>query len=872
MKYYILILFLIGFYCSAQTELKGTITSDKNEPISRVSVTVTPLKSGNILAFYISDNNGEYKIQLNSSLDSIQININTLGYGKTTKRIKNISQTTNFTLVEQSIELREVVVKRGPISMFGDTLSYAVSAFKDRNDRTIGDIIKKLPGIEMDASGQIKYQGKAINKYYINGLDLLEGKYGLANGNLNVDAVIDVQVMENHQPIRMLDTLEFSDRAALNIKLKNDITTSGVVAAGIGARPFLWDLNTTPMLFTKKRQFIASIQTNNVGNPVGNQLQTFIAGGDNFETLNSKEDLLEIQKLSQPAFSEKRWLDNNIKIGTINILEKLKNDFQLKLNVDLADDLQKQVGSTETIFFLNPESEVLLIENKLNSLAFKRLKSNLIVEKNSSKKYFKNNLKFERYLDSQLGQINGTNGVLTQRLSIPSVLVSNNYKDLFRIGKQLLTLNSYINYSSAPQRLLVSPGQFTTIFNDGKDYQSMEQSVKKASFYTHNAISMTKGFKGFSTSTQAGFKFENKQLDSYISISQDRELNLDFTNNLRWEMTQYYVEERVQYRRKQWRFSLNMPLSYYDYSISDLSLSKNENIKKIVVEPRVYLKRDFAKFWEASSSINWNVDFGDFNQINYGYILSNYRNLTKRDAPLSFVKSRSLSAGLAYRNPLNAIFGSLRYTNRNSLGNLIYSSKINTNGTTELAVLENNNTTIYHVVYGNIGKYFSTLKTSINLNYTSTILERNQLINNNLFLVKNTISKPNFRISSDLAKWLGVEYKYSFSTINNNLQVQKANQQIHSIDLSLYPIEKFNFGLKTEYYHNDFNNKITNNYFSDLTGRYSIGKRKIDLVLNWTNIFNTNRILNVQSSTFTYVETVYNLRPSQVVFKVEFGF
>jgi hypothetical protein len=47
--------------------------------------------------------------------------------------------------------------------------------------------------------GKILYQGKAINKYYIEGLDLLEGKYNLANDNLPYQEVSQVQILENHQ-------------------------------------------------------------------------------------------------------------------------------------------------------------------------------------------------------------------------------------------------------------------------------------------------------------------------------------------------------------------------------------------------------------------------------------------------------------------------------------------------------------------------------------------------------------------------------------------------------------------------------------------------------------------------------------------------
>ena len=63
--------------------------------------------------------------------------------------------------------------------------------------------------IDVLPDGKILYQGKPINKYYIEGLDLLEGKYNLANKNLPYNQVSKVQILENHQPIKVLDSLVF---------------------------------------------------------------------------------------------------------------------------------------------------------------------------------------------------------------------------------------------------------------------------------------------------------------------------------------------------------------------------------------------------------------------------------------------------------------------------------------------------------------------------------------------------------------------------------------------------------------------------------------------------------------------------------------
>lgn len=90
----------------------------------------------------------------------------------------------------------------------------------DETDRSIGDVLKKLPGVQVLSSGQILYQNKAISKFYVEGLDLLKGKYGIATQNIEAKNVASVQVLENHQPIKALKDMEIPEEAAINLKLK----------------------------------------------------------------------------------------------------------------------------------------------------------------------------------------------------------------------------------------------------------------------------------------------------------------------------------------------------------------------------------------------------------------------------------------------------------------------------------------------------------------------------------------------------------------------------------------------------------------------------------------------------------------------------
>src|SRR5690606_25288856 len=114
-------------------------------------------------------------------------------------------------------------------------------------------------------TGQITYMGEPIEKYYIEGMDLLEGRYSLANESISANDVSQVEILENHQSIKVLDSLIGSERTSINIKLKNNISLSGKAEIGSGFSPGLLKVGITPLLFSKNRQTFASYQYNNTG-------------------------------------------------------------------------------------------------------------------------------------------------------------------------------------------------------------------------------------------------------------------------------------------------------------------------------------------------------------------------------------------------------------------------------------------------------------------------------------------------------------------------------------------------------------------------------------------------------------------------------
>ena len=871
------ILFFIILFSNcmfSQIVINGKITDVKGNAISKANVLIYKKATENIITYNITDNNGDFSITFPSSYDEVDLQVTCMGYETITETIKNKSITKNFSLIEKVFDLKEVIVKTSPIRQKGDTIKYFVNSFSKEQDRSIGDVLKRMPGIEVLSDGKILYQGRPINKYYIEGLDLLEGKYNLANENLPFKEVTQVQVLENHQPIRALDSLKFSDQAALNIKLKNTYTFTGQARLGSGFSPLLWDANITPMLFTKKKQMLTTYQANNTGDNVASQLKKHTIEDllNQFENNSEKAEWLGIQQLTTPNFSEKRWLDNNIHLLSGNYLHKLKNDYELRVNASYLNDNQQQNGFTNTEF-ITPSNTITILEEKQNHFFFNSLQTNITLQKNANKNYFKNSIEFQGFWDSQRGTILLNNQQLKQQLSNQFFRISNQLKSIFPLGKQMITLNSYIGLNKTPQMLNVSPGQFENLLNNNLPFDAVTQQVDLQTFYTNNSFGFTKAIKRFSIEPKIGFQIENQQLNTEIITSENSNLSNDFSNNLNWFRSKIYADVQTQYKKDKWRIELTTPINYHAYQIKDNPLQKSEQINRITFEPRLSAIYEVNSFWKINSSVSKSNQFGAINQLHYAYILQNYRNLQRINAPLPQNSNQNYSLGIAYRNPIKTLFWNVIYINSKSENNLLYQTQILPNGATELQAVEQENIRNNQNISTRASKYISKIKSNITLNATFGFQEFQQLINNNLTDVKNQNLTIGNKIDTDITDKINVEYQANWTFSKNTVQNQEnptITQQNHILNLNTYPTKNQYFAVKTEYINNNLFTERTENIFTDLIYRYTISKKKIDLELQLSNLFNTTNFRTININDFSYVETNFNLRPRQVLFKIRF--
>ncbi|WP_340156499.1 hypothetical protein, partial [uncultured Winogradskyella sp.] len=695
-----------------------------------------------------------------------------------------------------------------------------------------------------------------------------------ANSNLPHKEVTKVQVLENHQPIKILDSLVYSDQAAINIKLKNSYTFTGQAELGSGFSPLLWDANITPMLFSKKRQMLSSYQTNNTGNNVAKQLKTLTIEDllEQFERNDEKQDWLAIQQLDVPNISEQRWLDNNIHLITTNYLQKLKKDYELRINVSYLNDYQQQNGFTNTQFFTANDT-ISLFENKYNQLYTNTLETNLTLQKNTDNNFFKNSLIFQGFWDSQRGNIQLNNEPINQNLNNRYFKLSNDFKTLFPLGKQIATLKSYVGFNRTPQSLTVNPGQFSDLLNNGNAYDEVTQNIELNTFYTNNSLGFTKGWKAFSFSPKIGFQFENQKLESDILTSSPVQ-NSDFENNLDWARSKLYFHLQSQYKKDKWRMELSTPINIHSFQLEDKPLQRSQDLNRLTFEPRASITYDLTSFWRLGSSAHLSNQFGTINQVYYNYILQNYRNIQRIDAPLPDNQNISYSASIGYRNPIKSLFFSVIYSNTKTKNNLLYNNQILDNGSTELQAIEQDNDRLSHNFMTRASKYFSDLNTNLTLSANYSLQDFQQILNNEITDIANQNWRLNGKVDTDITDWLNTEIESTFQFSNNQIQDQENQtiaQQFHEFNINVYPKENQYLGIKTEFVKNNLFSENTENLFTDLIYRYTWKKKNIDFEFQFNNIFNTENYRTINIDNFSYVESNFRLRPRQVLFNVRFS-
>ncbi len=880
--YSLLFIFLFSALTFAQKTVSGVVKNSDGETIASASVTVEEPGKDAIIAYGISNSKGEFKVTFTSDAPTVDVKVKAFNHKPTLKNIKNESQNLNFSLSTEATEIKEVKIKAKMITKKGDTISYDVKAFEGKNDRVLADVLKKIPGIEVNKDGTVLYQGEAINKFYVNGKDLMEGGYGVINNSLPTDAISKVEVMENHQPVKILQDKVPSEQAAINIKLKNKVTMTGRGEVGVGiADPWLWNMKLTPMFFGQKNQWVVNYKTNNNGEAVeaeGNML----AFGNRWEGRRrsvSQDAWVNVENAAVPSVPERRYLWNNVHFISANLLTNpfSNKEWELKANANYTNNAVERDAYSETY---DKQRGLTYITDINNHFYTNKAKGELIFTKNAKKGFFKNTTTFTQFWNADRAKVLRNGISATEAVESPTQSYQNSLSAIVPWKEKMVNVQSYLSYQNDHQILEVRPVAYLAFPVDFGNADLVRQDFRMKAFEArHSAnISFTKNL--WTITPEVGLDYESSKLTSGlfgVTDNVENGLGKSFANDLDFSSTMPYASLGVNYKSEDWLLFLNLPANFYNIKADDAERGVHRDFSKFAFEPNLFAQYSFASFWKANFHASYDQEFGGISNVYAGALMSNPSSLGGAMLPTNpMLESQSMLFGtkIEYRNPLNNLFFNVGANYNRGRSNIIANSVL---GGTGLAVvtyetLQNGRSTTTE--NAEVGKYFPKFKSNMSVSFRNTDSRADQFRNNQFFQNQTNAQSLGYKFNNTYFSWMSMDYTFSLGRNTNKsiLGSSKSGSFQHNLSVIFYPIESHSIGLNWDQMNYTQNDASYKNAFYDLTYQYTWTKKKMDFELKWMNIANQKYYERLTDNAASTTLLRSRIRPSTVMFTVKFNF
>ena len=476
MKYLLTLLWSLGAIAAQAQEYTGHV-ADKEDGAPVAGAIVTARDSlGKPLGYTTTSASGDFVLRPRGGGTTTQLDFSTMGYRR--QSVPANAGRMLVLLTPETTDIREVTIRAPRLSFRGDTVSYNVSRFTEAQDRSIADVLRKMPGIEVAKSGEIRYNGQPINNFYIEGLDMLDGRYGQATNNIAPQDVASVEVMENHQPIKALKDIVFSDRAAINLRLKPHAKArwTGTLRGGAGWSPALWNGALFAMRIGARGQSMVNLKTDNTGqNPSAEterlSVEDILNGGANDYNPAAH---LSVGTSSAPL-DDTRTRFNRSHMAGLNNLRKLSEDYQLSSSLTWGYDRLASDRAARQSWYLADGTRVDTEQESAASCR-QQLSARIALKANTERFYMQEKLEASLAWNDIRAVLSGSYPN-RQRAEAPAYGIENDLKYIRRTGTRSLTVTSYLKYLTRPQSLDVV-----------RETGSQRQTIADRAFYmNHNA-------------------------------------------------------------------------------------------------------------------------------------------------------------------------------------------------------------------------------------------------------------------------------------------------------------------------------------------------------------------------------------------------
>ncbi|MCX8019682.1 MAG: outer membrane beta-barrel protein [Chitinophagaceae bacterium] len=283
MKKILILINFVTLFCtnvvSAQKPdgiIRGKLTdTSARQPLSGATVSLLSVKDSALVTFTLTNKNGVFEFK-GIDTGTYKVTISYQGY-ETIIKTASVTPQNKVTDWGEIIAQREyktlqgvVVTNDAPVVIKNDTVQFKADAFRTRPNATVEDLLKKIPGVQVDKEGNVSAQGEQVQKIYVDGKEFFGNDPKLATKNLTADMVESVQVFDDMSEQARFTKIDDGSRTkAINIKLKKDKNKGvfGRALAGAGYNDdngFRYETNFNLNRFNANDRFSVLFNANNI--------------------------------------------------------------------------------------------------------------------------------------------------------------------------------------------------------------------------------------------------------------------------------------------------------------------------------------------------------------------------------------------------------------------------------------------------------------------------------------------------------------------------------------------------------------------------------------------------------------------------------
>ncbi|MCD8385991.1 MAG: outer membrane beta-barrel protein [Bacteroidales bacterium] len=267
------LLLVCTFSVTYAFDVKGVVVDETDQPMPKATVRLLTTKDSTQVKAAITNDHGSFSLtevkQGHYILESSYV-----GYSPIYKNI-DVTKSLNLgkiSMSENTLMLKDLTVTgiQTPIKVMEDTVEFNAESYKTQPNAVVEDLLKRLPGVEVDSDGKITHNGKEIKKILVDGQEFFSDDPKVASKNIPVNMVERLQVIDRKSDLaRLTGVDDGEDETVINLSVKPEMKNGwfGNVEAGYGT----------------DERYKASFNVNRFWN--GNQI-TFIGGMNNVNDLN----------------------------------------------------------------------------------------------------------------------------------------------------------------------------------------------------------------------------------------------------------------------------------------------------------------------------------------------------------------------------------------------------------------------------------------------------------------------------------------------------------------------------------------------------------------------------------------------------------